>query len=61
MEIVWREDVVHPRHEEAASEGFGTTLLHNAVVRQLGGAMSREWSDKVLSIRMLFPPETLNR
>lgn len=40
-------------------EGFGAELLENAVVRQLGGAISRDWSQGGLVVSLKLPLDRL--
>lgn len=63
LELVWSEHgagVPAPR-ALGGGEGFGTTLVDNAVARQLGGSLSREWSADGLVVRIGLPLGRLAR
>jgi two-component sensor histidine kinase len=43
LELLWREIGEHQVGAESAAEGFGSSLLHNAVERLLKGRLERHW------------------
>jgi PAS domain S-box-containing protein len=64
LRLSWRETLgdavagesgVHDPGDGAREAGFGTALLENAVVRQLKGALTREWSERGLTVMLEFP------
>lgn len=63
VELAWEEAASPPRFESAPN-GFGTSLIDNAV-RQIGGQILREWRAEGLRRRISSPddrneaPETL--
>jgi two-component sensor histidine kinase len=62
-ELVWQElgvGLTGPR-TMSPTEGFGTTLMDNAVSRQLGGRLFREWGPEGLVVHVHLPLERLAR
>lgn len=58
LRMVWREtlgDAGGCPRDRAREAGFGTALLDNAVVRQLKGALTLEWSERGLTVFLEFP------
>jgi len=63
VELHWDEQGA-PRDASPAARGeagFGSILLDNAVARQLGGQLTRDWGDAGLSMVMHLPLERLAR
>ncbi|KZE35967.1 histidine kinase [Chelatococcus daeguensis] len=56
--ILWREHGGPPIQHPPAEEGFGSSLARSTV-RQLGGALAREWSREGLVMRLSIPAERL--
>lgn len=56
--VVWRERSARKLQASdpstALAPGFGTTLLENAITRQLGGSFEREWRPDGLKVTMSF-------
>jgi two-component sensor histidine kinase len=61
--LTWREEGVGvPEARELGDgEGFGTTMIDNAVARQLGGAITRAWGPEGLIVEVSLRPELLAR
>lgn len=58
--MVWQEArEAFEADPKSESKGFGTTLLHNSVVRLLRGALQREWLPSGLRISIQIPEATL--
>lgn len=54
--VEWAEPVLPDGQPHASgADGFGTALLEKAIVRQLGGSLSREWTPEGLVICMTAP------
>lgn len=63
VRLLWREhgapaDLAAP---PAALSGFGSILVENAIVRQLGGHYTRDWAAGGLAVDMTFPRERVAR
>ncbi|WP_082312544.1 MULTISPECIES: PAS domain S-box protein [unclassified Chelatococcus] len=56
--ILWQEHDGPAIEHPPAQEGFGSSLAR-ATVRQLGGALAREWSREGLVMRLSIPAERL--
>ena len=59
LTLLWRE--LHSGVTADAGEGFGSVLLENAVVRQLGGAIERHWGEEGLELTLTMPRNRLSR
>lgn len=56
VRMVWRENgALDDALQPPGASGFGSVLVENAVVRQLAGAFSRDWSADGLVVDMNFP------
>jgi PAS domain S-box-containing protein len=63
LRLTWRErggGVPEPR-PLAFGDGFGSTLMDNAVMRQLAGRLAREWADDGLLVHIDVPLDRLGR
>ncbi len=58
--FTWTESGGTSGCPETNEEGFGTRLVKMTVQRQLAGAVSREWVDGGLVIRLVIPRERLS-
>ena len=63
LEMVWEEQgpAAATAPAAGAAEGFGTLLLENAVTRQLGGRIARDWGPQGLVVSIALPLERLGR
>lgn len=61
LEMVWEERGQPGSAGAPLSAGFGATLLEKAIGRQLGGRLSREWTDAGLVVRIQLRPDWLAR
>jgi hypothetical protein len=61
--VAWREHVpaAITAAEEIQGGGFGSILLENAIVRQLRGQWSREWTATGLQTNLRFSQARLAR
>ncbi len=58
--LVWEEAGQKlDAHPKSAADGFGTNLLHNAVIRLLRGSLQRDWLPNGLRISITIPMATL--
>lgn len=60
LELKWDERGVAPSSRSASQAGFGT-LLEKALLKGLGGSVSREWLDDGLSLSLQIPLVTVSK
>lgn len=61
LELAWEElgAGAAPPRTLGSAEGFGTVLVESAVIRQLGGRLSKEWGAEGLVVRIWLPLDRL--
>ncbi len=60
LDLLWQEHGAKPAPRAVgAGDGFGTTLMDNAVRRQMGGVLAREWLPGGLQVRVTLPASRL--
>jgi two-component sensor histidine kinase len=58
LHVRWEEQGAPPLAEAFHREGFGT-ILEKAVLKGLGGSISREWRSNGLALSLKIPLERL--
>ncbi|WP_242097337.1 PAS domain-containing protein [Sphingomonas sp. CROZ-RG-20F-R02-07] len=61
VRLVWRETGGPRILETPEQHGFGSQLIEMSAVRQLGGAVTRDWRPEGLAMTVLVPIEALRR
>lgn len=59
--LCWRERGGPPVTAPTGEDGFGSRLIELSAVRQLGGAVRREWRADGLVVEVTAPPAAFNR